>query len=123
MGKPTRREPMRKKLGASKKRGQEQLGYAGLELFDWCVDNFDNVESVKPLLIELCVLSDRLSEIRAALAQGLDPRLVNSEIKVASQYSKVWRLLGLSDDPRKTGRVGRPMGVPNPTPLHREVRG
>jgi hypothetical protein len=85
------------------------LGYEGQKLFDWAQQNFE-AQGVEPLLHELCVLADRLSEIRQALKKGLDGRLVNAEVKVCSQFTKTWKLLGLADPPK--ARPGGQEGIP-----------
>jgi hypothetical protein len=94
----------------------QPLGYQGQKLWDWAQQNFESART-EPLLMELCRLADRLSEIRRELKKGLDGRLVNAEVKVCSQFTKTWKLLGLADPP-KAGRPGRPEGVAQqPQPL------
>lgn len=88
-------------------RPPSSLGAPGMELYRWIEQHYDT-EGTAPLIRELCTLADRLAEIRAALKNGLDARLVNAEVKVASQFTKTWRLLGLADDDmKKKGQSGR----------------
>jgi hypothetical protein len=108
------RKPTGRKVAAkdhtTKGRGNTGSGYySGPELFDWLEERFD-IEIARPLVVELCTIADRLAQVRRALEQGLDGRLLSSEVKLLAQYSRVWKLLGLAE--KEPGRPGRPPGVP-----------
>ena len=88
-----------------------RLGTAGRKLFEWGEKNF-NSGGVEPLFLQLCQLEDRLAAVRCELKKGVDGRLIGAETKLVAQYGRLWKLLGLSDDPKKANRPGRPAGVP-----------
>ena len=74
---------------------------AGRRLWRWVARNYAT-SGCEPLVREICILADRLTQIREALAapdlKSADRgRLINAEIKVVGQYTRMWRLLGLAD--------------------------
>jgi hypothetical protein len=80
----------------------------GIALWKWMAERFE-ISGLEPLLEQLCQTQDRLAAVRAQSRKGPpDGRLVNSETKLLSQYVRIWKLLGLSDDDAKKNRVGRP---------------
>ena len=99
-------------------------GGEGEKLWAWMNLQTDDPEGCRPLLEEICLVADRLEEVRAKIAtQGLlvsGPRgrasknpLLDIELKLSKQYQLLWRTLGLADklpdeDPR------RPVGRPSP---------
>jgi hypothetical protein len=88
------------------------LGRAGQKLWRWLTTCY-TIDGAEPLAMELATLTDRLEEIRQALkAPDLTAadrgRLVNAEVKVNAAYTRTWRVLGLSDDPRPDRGPGRP---------------
>jgi hypothetical protein len=88
------------------------LGPAGQKLWTWAAAEFET-DGCQPLLAELCVTADRLEEVRNKLHRKFDVRLINAEVRLAGQYTKIWRLLGLADSSNKArGKVGYPAGMP-----------
>lgn len=90
------------------------LGPAGRRLWRWLRRQFDGVDDLEPLALELCRLADRLHEVRARLAApdlpALDfARLAGAEVRLSASFVRTWRALGLSDgdSPPARGR-GRP---------------
>ena len=98
-------------------------GGAGARLFQWLVENADGVLESRPLVAELCVIADRLFEVRAKLTQqGLTVSaargriaanpLLGQETRLLKQYENLWRTLGLADEAEEEKRpVGRPPGT------------
>src|ERR1019366_4006267 len=85
-------------------------GSDGERLLAWLLSEIAGVDTVAPLVHELCRTADRLEEIRAKLlSQGVSvggPRgrsianpLLQVETKLIASYDKLWRSLGLADSP------------------------
>ncbi len=83
---------------------------AGMALWAWLLTQTDDIDGCRPLALEACILAQRLSEVRAKLAtSGLlisGPRgrsvknpLIDTELRLAQQFVRTWRALGLSDAP------------------------
>jgi len=96
-------------------RAPKQLGPNGRRLWRWLDATFDGLEDHQPLALELCILSDRLWEVRRSIEQNgvwLDGKknpLVDVEVKLHTAFARAWKLLGLNDDPPPPARpVGRP---------------
>lgn len=88
-----------------------RLGTAGRELLSWCDARFE-ISEVRPLVLEMCSLWDRLAQVRLALEKETDARLIGAETKLSSAFARAWRLAGFADSDVPKGRVGRPMGIP-----------
>jgi hypothetical protein len=75
---------------------------AGHQLQRWLAAHYD-LGDCQPLATELCVLADRLAEIRELMQQAektLDKtRLMSAEVSVLGQYVRVWKALGLAEEP------------------------
>lgn len=75
---------------------------AGQQLRRWLTVHYD-LADCEPLATELCVLADRLSEIRTlmqAATTTLDKtRLMSAEVSVLGQWVRVWKALGLAEEP------------------------
>ena len=91
------------------------LKTAGRKLRTWLEENCDNIADAAPAVAELCEMTNRLHEVRDAIAQegvtigGKKHPLLDVEIKLSGQWVKLWRALGLADKPDGTKRpVGRP---------------
>ena len=94
----------------------------GRRLYRWLMEEVEGAESCRPLTEELCRVADRLEEVRGKIAvQGLTVSaargrsakngLLDVEIKLSGQYSKLWKTLGLADKPEVEKQpVGRPAG-------------
>lgn len=94
---------------------------AGAQLWQWLEGEFEGLESCRPLALELCRISQRLSDVREKIAvQGLTVSgvrgrsvrnpLLDTEMKLASLVAKMWRALGLADktpDDLPASRVGK----------------
>jgi phage terminase small subunit len=94
------------------------LGVPGRALWRKIVSGYA-VAGCEDLLRQLCLVSDRLAEIRGTLkrdglviTEGKRQRrhpLVDAEQKAVSLYARLWRQVGLSDpDPADKRRPGRP---------------
>jgi len=99
------------------------LGTAGRKLWQEISKDSD-IEGAEPLLTELCVVADRLAEIRTILkrdglvtAKGRKHPLCDMEARLSGHYATLWKLLGLADDPNEPKR---PPG--RPTELERQER-
>jgi len=99
------------------------LGEAGRKLWKWAVSRYE-IDDSTPLLSELCEICDRLASVRVQLrSANPDGRLINSEVKLLSQYSRIWKLLGFCDNENATttGRAGYPEGRPRNANCRRTV--
>ena len=98
-------------------------GGEGERLWAWLHEpEFGGTDACRPMCEEICRIADRLQEVRSKLAtQGLSvsaPRgrqaknpLLDIEIKLSGQFSKLWKTLGLADKPPAEPRpIGRPPG-------------
>jgi hypothetical protein len=86
----------------------------GRELWRWIEGEY-SLQGAEPLVSELCRVCDRLAQVREAIAAegvgegGKRNPLLDSEMKLSGQFSKLWRVLGLADKPEAAKRpVGRP---------------
>jgi len=94
----------------------------GRRLWTWLYAECEGIDSCRPLVLELCRISDRLQEVREKIAtQGLSVSgargrtaknpLIDVEVKLSKQFQVLWRSLGLADKPEEERRpVGRPPG-------------
>ena|ERR1035437_3173049 len=87
-----------------------RYGPAGTRMQVW-LEQFDTT-GCEPLIHELCTTSDRLSEIRQALAEpGLATmdkcHLISAENRVQTMFARLWRLSGLGDK-GTAPKFGRP---------------
>jgi hypothetical protein len=75
---------------------------AGRRLWSWLTKHYA-LADCEPLAAELCVLADRLAEVRELMqstARPLDKtRLMSAEVSVLGQYVRVWKQLGLAEEP------------------------
>jgi hypothetical protein len=89
---------------------------AGARLWTWLHVQTDNVADNMPLVTELCIIADRLDEVRTKLAsQGISVSgphgrstknpLMDSEIKLSKQFQALYKGLGLSDREDGQGRL------------------
>lgn len=82
-----------------------ELNKAGRQLRRWLAAHYD-LAGCEPLAAELCILADRLAEIRKLIQEAtgtLDKtRLMSAEVSVLGQYVRVWKQLGLAEDPTTT---------------------
>jgi len=88
------------------------LGKEGRRLWRWLALSYE-LEGAEPLVRELCVLSDRLTQVRSDLVgPDLKPidraRLVSVEVKLVGMFTRCWRTLGLADPGEPKRPVGRP---------------
>ncbi len=75
---------------------------AGGQLWSWLGKHYD-LSDCEPLATQLCILADRLVEVRDLMADAtrtLDKtRLMGAEVSVLGQYVRVWKELGLGEEP------------------------
>jgi hypothetical protein len=83
---------------------------AGASLWKWLASQVEGLDECGPLAVELCVVMDRLQEVREKIAsQGIivsgtrgrsakNP-LLDIEIKLGKRFSELWKSLGLADRP------------------------
>jgi hypothetical protein len=95
-------------------------GGDGEALLKWLTTEIAGVDECAPLVHELARVADRLQEVRAKISsQGISvggPRgrsmanpLLQIETKLIASFDKLWRSLGLADQPPEDRRpVGRP---------------
>ena len=99
---------------------------AGARLWVWLDEQFQNIEAVRPLATEICIISERLEEVRTKIGeQGLTVSaargrtakngLLDVELKLSKQIAALWKGLGLADKPPEDAPVGsgRPVGRPS----------
>jgi hypothetical protein len=93
---------------------ESQLGPEGKQLLRWLRDHCAGLDTCRPLVMEMCAISDRLGELRAAHESGEpDFKMVNAETKLSARYLAIWRVLGLDQDSTvERRRPGRPAGIP-----------
>jgi hypothetical protein len=79
------------------------------------IEELGDVTDAQPLLTKLCLVADRLAEIRAILerdgllsANGRKHPLLDVEARLMAQYGIFWKLLGLADDDAPKRAPGRP---------------
>lgn len=101
---------------------------AGAKLWAWLEAQIENLEELRPLAVEICVVADRLEQVRTAIAeQGLTVcaargrttknSLLDVELKLSKALAGLWRSMGLADksseNPDDVVRrpVGRPSGL------------
>lgn len=96
----------------------------GARLWLWMISEAtdESLASTKPMAVELCVIADRLSDVRSKIAaQGLTVSgakgrsaknpLLDIEIKLSGQFSKIWKTLGFDrTNSEEKQPVGRPSG-------------
>jgi hypothetical protein len=95
--------------------GPKQLGPAGRKLWRYVEEKFD-LEGCEPLLMKICLIEDRLIEVRTSITErglvmvdGKKNQLLTAETQLLAEFSKIWRLLGLADVPVEEKRSpGRP---------------
>ena len=98
-----------------KKTENSLLGAAGAALSAELEAIYD-LDDSQPLLVRLCLVADRLEQLRAKIAQAdlttvEASRLLQAEARAQGSYARFWKLLGLSDQPPTgPGRTGRPAG-------------
>ena len=88
----------------------------GIRLWQWLHAECENIAECEPLVIEICRIADRLEQVRSKIAAGglwitgsKKSPMLDVEIKLSSQFNKLWKQLGLSDKPQAEKRpVGRP---------------
>jgi hypothetical protein len=92
-----------------------KLGLAGRRLRNWLRRHFDSaqLESVEPMISELLSVTDALHQVRAELGRqgsGTNERikLLRLQTQLASTFVKIWRVLGLDQDPPCALPKGRP---------------
>jgi hypothetical protein len=90
---------------------QSGLGTAGKQLFEW-VEKYFEIDSVRPVVNEMCELADRLADVRVELKKSPDARLINAEVKLSAAFARCWKLAGFGDNDVPKNRVGRPAGIP-----------
>ena len=97
---------------------------AGAALWTWLCGECTELAACAPLALELCLVCERLHEIRSKIAsQGLlvsgvrgrsakNP-LIDLELKASKQFQLLWRSLGLADRNAETpDGPRRPVGRP-----------
>lgn len=79
-------------------------GLSGDELRAWLMEmcGAEAVDSIRPVIEEMCCLADRLREIRRRLAdKSLSSKelaqLVSAETKVSGALVRLWKTAGLAD--------------------------
>ena len=78
---------------------------AGKLLMAWLVERYE-LEGCLPLIEQLCAVADRIEEVRRAMAAKTEPdgRLISAEVKLLSMYGRLWKVAGLSEEPKQAWR-------------------
>lgn len=105
---------MRKKFLSNADRPLKGVGKEAKTLLAWLETHYE-LESARPLVAQMLQTVQRLQQVRTQIRKsglvidGKPNALLGVEHKLAEQFLKCWRTLGLADAPQEERRpVGRP---------------